>query len=236
MTPLHENPRLASLARLLSQGLSLEAAQRRVGYHSVRIVSVRLSGVSGQDITDLVSRLCPRLVLPGLSEIGAYQRGAAIWAAVAEPFIPPNPRSAPAISREVLELTNQARSQARRCGDRWFPAAAALSLDPLLARAARAHSLDMAAHGYLGHIGSDGSTPAVRISRTGYPWRLVAENVASGSTTAAAVVADWLGSPGHCANIMGGGYRQMGVAFAVNLDTEGGVYWTQVLARRLARR
>lgn len=232
-TPLRENPRLAAMARLLSEGTPMEAAEQRAGYHSVVVVTATLSGVGDQgSIEHLVRELCPRLTTPGLSEIGAYRRGADIWVAVAEPFIAPSPRAAAAITRRVLELTNEARARPRRCGGRWFPAAPPVSLDPQLQEAARAHSLDMAAHGFMAHRGSDGSTPADRVTRTGYPWRLVAENVASGSTTADQVMADWLGSPPHCQNIMDGESRQMGVAFAVNLDTEGGVYWTQVFAAR----
>ena len=83
----------------------------------------------------------------------------------------------------------------------------------------------MAAWGYMNHTGRDGSSPAQRITRSGYHWREVGENLASGVMTADEVVAGWLGSPEHCANLMDPLYRQMGVGFAVNPHDERGVYW-----------
>jgi uncharacterized protein YkwD len=40
-------------------------------------------------------------------------------------------------------------------------------------------------------------------------------------------MAGWLASPEHCRNIMTAGFKQMGSAFAVNLESDGRVYWTQ---------
>jgi len=230
-TALRENPRLGEVARLLSRGTALSGAERLAGYHASSTVSVQLSGVTDdRSIEEMAGRLCAQLGAARLRELGAYQRGQDLWVALAEPFTPPDPRAAAAIGRRVLELTNLARSQARTCGATWFPAAPALTFDPLLEHAAIQHSQDMAKHGYLDHSGSDGSTPADRVTQVGYAWRQVGENVASGDTTADEVVASWLMSPHHCENMMRAGYRQMGVAFSVNLDTEGGVYWTQVFA------
>jgi uncharacterized protein YkwD len=39
------------------------------------------------------------------------------------------------------------------------------------------------------------------------------------------MVAGWLASPEHCANLMDPAYREMGVAFAVNPHDKLGVYW-----------
>jgi uncharacterized protein YkwD len=57
----------------------------------------------------------------------------------------------------------------------------------------------------------------------------VGENLAAGQTTAAQAVQGWLDSPGHCANLMQPGFTQMGLAFAVNLQSPQGIYWAQVL-------
>jgi uncharacterized protein YkwD len=43
--------------------------------------------------------------------------------------------------------------------------------------------------------------------------------------TADIVVAGWLQSPEHCANLMDPAFRQMGVAYAVNPHNQAGVYW-----------
>jgi len=83
----------------------------------------------------------------------------------------------------------------------------------------------MADWGYMNHTGRDGSSPAQRITRSGYRWSEVGENLASGVMTADEVVAGWLRSPEHCANLMDPLYRQMGVGFAVNPHDQRGVYW-----------
>jgi len=82
----------------------------------------------------------------------------------------------------------------------------------------------MATHGYMDHTGRDGSSPAQRITRSGYRWREVGENLASGIMTPEDAVAGWLHSPEHCANLMDPAFRHMGVAYAVN-PRHDGVYW-----------
>ena len=54
--------------------------------------------------------------------------------------------------------------------------------------------------------------------------------MAGGQTTAGEVVETWLGSPGHCANLMDARYSETGIARAVNTDSKNVVYWVQVFA------
>jgi len=95
---------------------------------------------------------------------------------------------------------------------------------------ALAYARDMAAWGYMDHTGRDGSTPAQRVTRGGYRWSEVGENLASGVMTPEQVVAGWLASAEHCANLMDPRYRHMGVAFAVNPYDKRGVYWAMEFA------
>jgi len=127
---------------------------------------------------------------------------------------------------EVLKLVNQARSSSRSCGEKHYSATTPLSLEARLARAAQLHSRDMRENGFMGHTGSDGSNIAVRANRQGYEWSRLGENVAWNYPTPASVVAGWLGSPGHCANIMNPQFTELGVG----LD---GPYWTQLFGRPL---
>jgi uncharacterized protein YkwD len=41
---------------------------------------------------------------------------------------------------------------------------------------------------------------------------MTGENIAAGQMTPEEAVAGWLRSPGHCANLMNGGYSEMAVA------------------------
>ena len=126
---------------------------------------------------------------------------------------------------EVFALVNEARARPRNCGGESFAAASPLRWNDRLARAALAHSEDMAAKNYFSHVAPDGTDMTNRVAVQGYRFSALGENIAAGQRTAAEVVQGWLESPGHCANIMNGAFREIGVGRA-----EGGsykIYWTQ---------
>jgi uncharacterized protein YkwD len=217
------------VARLLADGDSLRRAQIVAGYRAARSLWIEIGGPTDMASLERIMsrRFCAQLTQTALRNVGIHQQGNTLWVVLAQPFLTPPAQDAAAVRRGVLVLTNAARAQGRDCGRRFFPPAPPLALSPALIRAARAHSRDMAAHGFLGHGGSDGSNPGQRVTRAGYRWSQVGENIASGIGTARAVVAGWLSSPPHCANIMTAGFRQVGVAFAVNPASGPVIYWTE---------
>jgi uncharacterized protein YkwD len=88
-----------------------------------------------------------------------------------------------------------------------------------LRRAAQAHTDSMAFGDYFEHVGPRGQTPLARMravgyvssSRAGYE---VGENIAWGTlglSTPRAIVAAWMASPGHRANILDPHYRETGI-------------------------
>lgn len=234
--PLRENRKLDDIARRLAQGESLDEAQARAGYRAARSLWIQISGAAGDAAIERMvgQRFCGQLADPRLREVGAWGRGeSGLWIVAAQPFTTPREKDAAAVEQLVLALTNRARAHARTCGWQRFPPAPPLSLSPALTLAARAHSQDMAAHDFFSHTGSDGSSPGERVRRAGYRWRQVGENIASGVRTAPEAVAGWLASPHHCANIMTAGFRQMGVAFAVNPSSAQVIDWTEDFATRL---
>src|SRR5947209_2703994 len=91
-----------------------------------------------------------------------------------------------------------------------------------LARAAVGHARDMNARGYFSHDSAGGGSFVDRIRKTGYvPARVfpsLGEDLAWGSGTLGTprqIVASWMASPGHRANILYPKFREagMGVAF-----------------------
>ena len=72
----------------------------------------------------------------------------------------------------------------------------------------------------------DGSEPRDRVRRAGYESRLTGENIALGPESAEEVVAGWLDSPGHCANIMDARFQDIGVGVATGRG-RGQIYWVQ---------
>ena len=128
---------------------------------------------------------------------------------------------------QVLALTNAARAQARTCGTATYAATTPLTYSVQLEQAAQAHAADMAARNYFSHTSPEGRTAADRVTAAGYVWTQVAENIAAGQTTPEEVVAGWLRSAGHCANIMDPGLKDMGVGYAYAAGSRYGHSWVQ---------
>jgi uncharacterized protein YkwD len=227
VAPLRENARLDEAAHRISQGTDLRTALRFAGYHEVSSFSVSISNVppSGDVERIIAQQFCQQVINPAFREMGTWRSGSRVWIALAEPFAPPAPADLGEVSRRVLQLTNEARAHPRRCGATPYGAAPPLASSVQLSQVALAYARDMATWGYMNHTGRDGSSPARRISRSGYRWSEVGENLASGVMTADEVVTGWLGSPEHCANLMDPLYRQVGVGYAVNPHDQRGVYW-----------
>ncbi|MBD7977804.1 CAP domain-containing protein [Serpens gallinarum] len=131
---------------------------------------------------------------------------------------------------DLLERVNAVRAAPRNCGEKLYPAAAPLAWSDRLAQAAFDHSRDMVMHNTLSHAGSDGSDLGARVSRTGYRWQAIGENIASGQVEVEKTLAGWLSSPGHCANIMNSQFTEMGAAYAMGEQGSAAIYWTQVFA------
>jgi len=141
---------------------------------------------------------------------------------------PPSPDTIdscpPTQGQMVLEDVNRIRADA---GLR------PLTVDLRLVAAARAQARDIAEGAPVGHVGLDGSLPEHRVRRAGYEWSKVGENVAAGIPTATEVVAGWMRSEHHRANILGGGFTNIGIAFLDMRSSAYGTYWVQVFAAPL---
>ncbi|MCX4776034.1 CAP domain-containing protein [Streptomyces sp. NBC_01264] len=120
-----------------------------------------------------------------------------------------------AVESAVLALVNKERAAAG-CG--------ALATNAKLSAAARAYSDTMARSGVMSHTGPDGSTMTSRVEAAGYGWSRLGENIARGQADAAAVMKAWMNSPGHKANILNCGFREIGIGFHKG---DGGPWWTQ---------
>lgn len=137
----------------------------------------------------------------------------------------------PDFRNSLLQQINAARASARSCGGAAAPAVAALAWNDRLFSAAARHSRDMAVNNYFSHTGLDGRSSSQRITDEGYAWSWAGENIAAGQSTASAVMAGWLASPGHCANIMRADYRDVAVSCVQRAGSDYRYYWTMTLAR-----
>lgn len=228
---LSAEPRLLRAAERFSRGEELQAALTAEGYKAQAAAAVSLRGYPGARglAQGLTQRACAQLLNAVWQQTGFYLRGEASWIILATPLTPPQAQDTAQVRAEVLQRVNQARAQSRRCGTQSFASAPALRLNAQLHQAAQLHAADMARHGYFSHTGRDDSQAGQRASRVGYVWQRVGENLAAGQATAAEAVQGWLDSPGHCANLMQPAFTEMGLAYAVNMQSREGIYWVQVL-------
>ena len=132
---------------------------------------------------------------------------------------------------EALRLINAYRAAGAQCGSSGsFGPTTPLTWNNTLTQAALVHAEDMLARNYFSHTGSDGSNPGDRATAAGYPWSALGENIAAGYPTVAVVVAGWMNSPGHCANLMQPAFREIGmVCLSGNANSRRPTYWAQSL-------
>jgi uncharacterized protein YkwD len=137
----------------------------------------------------------------------------------------------PNFEAEALALVNAYRAAGASCGSAGsFAAAPPLAWNAALTQASLVHSDDMVVFNFVGHTGSNGSSAGDRATAAGYVWQSWGENVAAGQPTLAVVMAGWMASPDHCANLMRAGFRDIGLACV-----KGGAgntyrtYWTMTL-------
>ncbi|MYV93066.1 CAP domain-containing protein, partial [Streptomyces sp. SID1034] len=126
----------------------------------------------------------------------------------------------PAAVQQVLDLVNSERGKA---------GCSALTSNPKLYDAALKHSENMAAQNFFDHTDPSGAGPGERITAAGYQWSSYGENIARGQADAAAVMDSWMHSPGHRANILNCGYKEIGIGVHYG---SGGPWWTQDFGTR----
>ena len=223
---------LDATAGLIARGSELDASLLKSGFKATSATSINIGGVSGDAAIRevLADGFCDKVNNAAYTAIGTYARGNEFWLVLAQRFEPVAAGNASAVAQRVLALVNEARAKQRRCGRKKMSAAPALALSTMLTKAAAVQAADQAANNFMGHRGSDGSEVGVRVTRTGYRWSSVGENVAAGQPDADTVVKAWLDSPGHCENIMGPQFREMGVAFVAAPKSELRMLWAQVFA------
>jgi uncharacterized protein YkwD len=110
----------------------------------------------------------------------------------------------------------------------------ALTVNAQLTAAAQGHAADMACNSFLSHVGSDGSSVAVRVSAAGYSASVALENIFAqppqyGGTPESAVQW-WMGDLIHRNTILHEKVTEIGVGYAYYADSQLGGYWSVVFA------
>lgn len=112
----------------------------------------------------------------------------------------------PTYEEQVLEIVNQ---------ERWNNGQLApLKGNTLLDNAAEGHSINMAVRNFFAHCDLDTKdSPWDRMEAAGYNFNNGGENIAAGYSSPTSVMAGWMDSSGHRANILGSNFREIGIGF-----------------------
>lgn len=121
-----------------------------------------------------------------------------------------------ALENEVIRLVNVERAKR---GIR------PLTANWQMSRVARMKSQDFINNHYFAHNSPVYGSPFTMMQSFGIRFSAAGENIAYGQKTPAAVMAAWMNSSGHRANILSSVYTQMGCGLAK--DKNGVCYWTQ---------
>ncbi|MBV4458971.1 CAP domain-containing protein [Pseudomonas sp. COR58] len=225
LPPLSADPRLILPA---SGVVDLQQAMARAGYPMVNVQAISLNGPrdAAAAMKAIQESFCQVVLDPQFVDVGVSRSDRDWRITLARPLLSARLGDGPGEGQKLLEQLNAARAQPRQCGGQAFSAAAPLAWNAVLGTVAQDHSRDMANKNYFDHKDRDGRTPGDRAELAGYGGQQVGENIAAGQDTVQKVVAGWLASPGHCANLMNPQYRELGAAYAVDPKSDAGIYWT----------
>jgi uncharacterized protein YkwD len=225
--PLRHDPALDSAAALWADGTKLAAAAHAAGYATGNLSGVHVRGTASSLVKQLRDMSCRTIADRDWLDVGVHHRGMDNWVILAARSVPSSLDASLAL--RALALVNDIRARGTRCGTRSFGPASPMTLSATLNAVALGHAADMAQHGYFEHQDLSGRSPAARVRAVGYAEKLVGENIAYGPETADEVIKGWLGSPGHCENMMDPRFTDMGIAYSAGQSARRGLYWVQLL-------
>lgn len=218
----------AKLALPVGYSGELRPALREAGYQAGEVRSIRLS--RARDVASAFDQLqdgyCADLLDAQFADIGVSRSGQQWRVVLSRPLAGAALGDPRAAGQALLAQVNAARGRSRVCGSQRFAAARPLAWNGALGKAAEGHSRSMARRDYFSHRGPGGDSPFDRARAAGYKGRMVGENIAAGQGSPRAALDSWLASPGHCANLMNPRFTQMGAAYASEVRSENGIYWT----------
>lgn len=211
MKPIARLPRVLFACLLTVSCLSPAYAEPKTQNSSVYVI------VPGDTLTQIAASHA--VDIPALLHANPQITDADLIYAGEELQVPQNTQLR-ALEQAVVEDTNQARA---------LVGLPALEVSDAATQIARMKSQDMVDNNYFAHESPTYGSPFAMMRTYGLAYDAAGENLAFGQSSAEQVVADWLNSPGHRANIYGAVYTQIGVGIVRRMD--GRLYYTQLFLR-----
>jgi len=123
-----------------------------------------------------------------------------------------NSCSVTTVSKKIMQLANESRSQKQKCDGKRYRVARKLAHSCELQNMAQEQAEHLYEVGKLSHTSAQGESLSERADRFSVPWLSIGENVASGYRSPAEAHEGWMKSGAHCENIMNPDYDQFGAA------------------------
>lgn len=101
-----------------------------------------------------------------------------------------------------------------------------LEISPKLNAAAKTHSIDMAKQQRPWHFGSDGSSPLGRVARTGYPGKMLGENISETYENDTETLQAWMSDRDSKTTILNPNAQYLGLGWYQ--EQAGKIWWTQL--------
>ncbi|MDQ1292656.1 MAG: hypothetical protein QG608_536 [Actinomycetota bacterium] len=129
------------------------------------------------------------------------------------PWAPTPPQDEAVAAASASDRTSEENQILERVnGKRRAQGCKPLELDTRLVTVSKDHAEDMAQRDYFDHTSPDGTSPSDRAAGSGFPHG-IGENIAAGYSAAETVMAGWMNSPGHRANILNCAYTVTGIGY-----------------------
>lgn len=120
------------------------------------------------------------------------------------------------VARQMIDAVNASRAR---------EGVPPLTCDPQLVQVARAHSADMCARGFFGHVNPDGDGTVARTGAAGLSFGWIAENLLRATSSVADTHRAMMTNPDRRRNVLFEGFEHVGVGVA---SCGGDHLWTEV--------
>jgi len=112
----------------------------------------------------------------------------------------------------IIKEVNKLRAKGCYCGGKYQKPVGPVKWNNTLYDSAMSHAKEMSRYEFFSHYSRDGKDIGQRLTRRGYPWRVVGENIAEGQRKFSQAMEDWIDSETHCKMLMDKRVDEMAVA------------------------
>lgn len=129
---------------------------------------------------------------------------------------------------EIINEVNKLRAKGCYCGNDYQQPVGPVKWNQTLYDSAMSHAREMSKYNFFSHYSRSGKNLGQRLTKIGYPWKVVGENIAEGQRKFSQAMDDWIESETHCKMLMDKRVDEMAVARYKK-------YWVQHFGKQLPK-